>query len=66
VEAVKYIALLVIFSYQSDGLDHRISYRIAGYPDMVACERHSESLRAQLTTDDQIEIEQAYCFEGVR
>ncbi len=64
---MKYIALLMIFSYQSDGLDHKYSMRIAGYPDMVTCERHLSSLQAQLTSvDPQTEIVEANCYEGIR
>jgi hypothetical protein len=63
---VKYIALLLIFSYQSDGLDHKYSTRIAGYTDRVACERHLASMVAQVTQDPTVEVEQQVCFEGYR
>jgi hypothetical protein len=63
---MKYIALLLIFSYQSDGLDHKYSMRIAGYPDRVACERHLASLVTQVTRDPNVEVEQQVCFEGFK
>lgn len=65
---MKYIMLLLAWNSWSNvgsiGVYETFSYSARGYSDMVACERHLESLKASLP--EGIEITQAECFVGYK